>query len=55
MTEYDNPMFTSPAAQDLWASYLARVDALCGVLDRRQRADTDGTQGAFAGKLYPLE
>ena len=32
-------MFTSPAAQDLWVGYLDRVDALCGLLDRRQRAD----------------
>ena len=32
-------MFTSSKAQDLWVSYLAQVDALCGVLDRRQRAD----------------
>jgi hypothetical protein len=39
MTESDNPMFTSPAAQDLWTSYLDRVSALCGSLDRRQRAD----------------
>ena len=39
MTESDNPMFTSPAAQDLWVNYLDRVDALCGSLDRRQRAD----------------
>ena len=39
MTESDNPMFTSPAAQDLWTSYLDRVNALCGSLDRRQTAD----------------
>jgi hypothetical protein len=39
MTESDNPVFTSRAAQDLWVSYLDRVDALCGLLDRRQKAD----------------
>jgi hypothetical protein len=39
MAEYDNSMFTSQSAQDLWVNYLHRVDALCGVLDQRQRAD----------------
>ena len=32
-------MFTSHVAQDLWVSYLDRVDALCGSLDLRQRTD----------------
>ena len=39
MTNSDNPMFTSHVAQDLWVSYLDRVDALCGSLDLRQRTD----------------
>jgi hypothetical protein len=32
-------MFTEQPAQQIWASYLKRVDALCGLLDARQRTD----------------
>jgi hypothetical protein len=39
MTDSYNPMFTEPSAQEIWTGYLKRVDALCGLLNRRQKAD----------------
>lgn len=39
MTESNSPTFTEQPAQKIWANYLKQVDALCGSLDTRQRAD----------------
>ena len=39
MTESNSPTFAEQAAQEIWAGYLAQVDALCGLLDARQRTD----------------
>jgi hypothetical protein len=39
MTDSNNPMFTEKPAQQIWESYLKQVDALCGLLDARQRTD----------------
>ena len=39
MTDSNNPMFTEKPAQQIWEGYLKQVDALCGLLDARQRTD----------------
>ena len=39
MTDPNSPTFTEQPAQEIWANYLEQVDALCGLLDTRQRSD----------------
>ena len=39
MTKNDNPTFTENQAQEIWTDYLQQVEGLCGLLDKRQKAD----------------
>ncbi len=39
MTRTDNPTFTQKHAQEIWTDYLRQVERLCGLLDKRQKAD----------------
>jgi len=39
MTRSDNPTFTEKQAQKIWTDYLQQVESLCGLLDKRQKAD----------------
>lgn len=39
MTKTDNPTFTENQAQEIWTDYLQQVEGLCGLLDKRQKAD----------------
>jgi hypothetical protein len=39
MTRTDNPTFTQKDAQEIWTDYLRQVEKLCGLLDKRQKAD----------------
>ena len=39
MARSDNPTFTEKQAQKIWTDYLQQVESLCGLLDKRQKAD----------------
>ncbi len=39
MTSTDSPTFTEKQAQKIWTDYLQKVEGLCGLLNRRQKAD----------------
>lgn len=53
MARSDNPTFTEKQAQKIWTDYLQQVESLCGLLDKRQKADIQMELKATpAGKLH---